>query len=181
VRNYANCLFFSNEAIPLFIEDGDRRFNVIKTGEKLTTLSWFKDDPEGFLKKLEEEVPLFAQFLMNWRYDALKANTAINNADKEKIVGSCMNRFEEFAYYLKKADIEWFKSGIQNIMEVSLIVLPEEDIKDGRIGKDQALILFKEIYSDNITSKTSLTKSLGQYGIEAFRDKTNNRQLYVWK
>ena len=43
VQNYANCLFYSNESIPVLIEAGDRRFNVVKTGGKLTNKSWFSD------------------------------------------------------------------------------------------------------------------------------------------
>lgn len=181
VKNYANCLFFSNEAIPLFIEDGDRRFNVVSTGEKLTSFPWFKNDPEGFLKSLEDEVAAFAQFLMNWRYDAVKANTCINNKEKEKMVGACMNRFEEFAYRLKRADVDWFKSGMSNALGMNMVILPEEDIKEGRIEKNTAIQLFKEIYSDLSTGKTGLTQKLSHYGIETLRDKTNSQHFYVWK
>lgn len=180
VTNHANCLFFSNETIPLFIEQGDRRFNVIKTGEKLTSFEWFNKDPEEFLKKLEDEVPLFAQFLMNWVYDSKKANTCINNDEKEKIVGVCMDRFEEFSHKLKQADIEWFKAGINNMFGLN-ITIPEEDIKIGRIEKDTATKLFNEIYSDHPIKKEALSKKLNLYGITPSRDKTNGLNLYLWK
>ncbi|MBI1933430.1 MAG: toprim domain-containing protein [Ignavibacteriales bacterium] len=34
IDNFSNILFFSNEAIPILIETGDRRFNVVETGGK---------------------------------------------------------------------------------------------------------------------------------------------------
>lgn len=180
VENHANCLFFSNELVPLFIEDGDRRFNIVTTGSPLTSFDWFKKDPEQFLRKLEEEVPAFAQFLTNWNYDANIANTAINNEEKQKMVTACMNRFEEFAFHLKAAHLDWFRTNIQNGFMLNETTIPEYDIQQKRIEKNLAVKLFNEIYSEYPIKKEALSKKLSLYGIVPFRDKMFDRHLYIW-
>ena len=116
ITNYVNCLFFSNERVPIFIEDQDRRLNVVTTGGKLRAYEWFNKDPKGFIKKLGDEVPKFAQFLMNYNYNSNLAETVIDNEDKQAVVAVGMNRFEEFAHHLKLNDAEWFEeNGRPNI------------------------------------------------------------------
>ncbi|MBK7499323.1 MAG: hypothetical protein IPI19_09495 [Ignavibacteriales bacterium] len=41
------------------------------------------------------------------------AKTVIDNDDKNALVSVGMNRYEEFAYHLKKVDVDWFNENIR--------------------------------------------------------------------
>ncbi|MCH7618751.1 MAG: primase alpha helix C-terminal domain-containing protein, partial [Candidatus Marinimicrobia bacterium] len=107
ITNYVNCMFFSNEVVPLLVEENDRRFNVVVTGEALVNLSWF--DIESTPSALTEEVPMFAQYLKNFKYDEKVAKKVIKNQAKKDIVSAGMGRFEELARKLKNNDHDWLE------------------------------------------------------------------------
>jgi len=174
VTNYVNCLFFSNETIPVFIEPGDRRFNIVVTGGKLRDKEWF-NDPDEFIRKLEAETPHFAQFLMNWKYDKNLAMTCIENEEKRLMVSAAMNKFEEFAYHLKRNDIVWFEAN------ASYAVKQLYQNLDGRILKSSAQKLFADIYSRHLTTDEELGKKLGLYGIKPHRERKGGTDLHYYK
>jgi hypothetical protein len=181
IMNNVNCIFFSNEKVPVFIEDQDRRFNIVNTGKALRQYEWFSSDPEGFLKQLEDEVGVFAQYLMNWKYDPITAMTCINNEEKELLVTASMNRFEEFAYYLRKEDIEWFEDNISSTFGIPMLKISKEDIS-GKIKKELALKLFNSIYANYPVNEELLGTNMKLNGIEQRRvmeDGSRNR-YYVW-
>lgn len=177
ITNHVNCLFFSNEEVPVFIEQGDRRFNVVMTRGNLRDNDWFKD-PDGFFKKLAEEIPHLAQFLMNWNYDKIAAMTCINNDDKELMVGAAMNKFEEFAYHLKAADIPWFEENLT--VSVKKTNFNSNDLLNRKIRKNDALSIFEVIYSSFSTASVDLAKKLKLYGIKSFRDRTGGKAKYYY-
>lgn len=187
VRNYANCLFYSNESIPVLIEAGDRRFNVVKTGSKLTNKSWFSA-PDKFFDELSKELPYFAQYLMNLNYDPVKAKTVINNENKESLINVAKNRYQEFADRLKAKDCEWLNDSqvsSSKIIEDKIYVEPK--ILDGRILKDTAVEIFNKIHPNSRVTKPQLTKQLELYGIKAKRLKEkesdsdkDRKQFYKW-
>ncbi len=174
VRNYditnnVNCIFFSNEKIPVIIENQDRRFNVVNTGKALRDYDWFSQNPEGFLHQLEDEVGIFAQFLMNWKYDSNMAKTCIDNEEKELMVTASMNRFEEFAYHLRHEDIEWFEENISSSIGIPMVRLTKNDI-NGKIRKELALKVFNEIFNTNPVNEELLGQHMKLNGINS--DKT---------
>lgn len=181
ITNYVNCLFFSNEKVPLFIENKDRRLNVVTTGPNLTSFSWFKKDPEGYINSLKPEVPKFAQFLMNWKYDPIAAKTAIDNDEKSSMVSVALNKFEEFAIHLKKADKEWFEENISwfNLND-------KKEFEDGllihNIRKELVLDAFNKIYNNQMVNGIQLGRSLKLYEIrsERSRKKDDKSWYYEW-
>jgi DNA primase len=187
VQNYANCLFYSNESIPVLVETGDRRFNVVKTGVKLTSKSWFSD-PGKFFTKVKEELPALAQYLMNFNYDPIKAKTVMNNSEKESLVNVGKNRYQEFADRLKSKDVDWFNESqisTNNKLFDDKIYIEKKDI-DGKVLKDTAVELYNKIHPHSRVTKPQLTKQLVLYGIKPERkkeseDKDNERrQYYAW-
>lgn len=191
ITNYVNCLFFSNEKVPLFIENKDRRLNVVNTGPNLISFDWFKKDPEGFINSLKQEVPKFAQFLMNWSYDPIAAKTCIDNDEKSAMVSVGLNKFEEFAIHLKKADLEWFEENIINssyeidqdfLGRRSLFKITEDDLK-GSIKKERALEAFNHIYVNQQVNNIQLGRSLKLYGIRSERSRKtdDNNWYYMWE
>jgi hypothetical protein len=191
ITNYVNCLFFSNEKVPLFIEQKDRRLNVVTTGPNLISFDWFKKDPEAYINTLKSEVPNFAQFLMNWDYDPIAAKTYINNEEKSAMASVALNKFEEFAIRLKKADLEWFEENIiYNDYELNLVFegklnkvkILASDLQ-GKIRKELALDAFNKIYYNQKVNNIQLGRSLKLYGIRSERSRTTEDKnwYYVWK
>ena len=190
ITNYVNCLFFSNEKVPLFIENKDRRLNVVTTGPNLTSFEWFKKDPEGFINFLKQEVPKFAQFLMNWKYDIVAAKTCIENEEKRAMVSVALNKFEEFANRLKGKDVEWFEENIihstfeQNqifLGNMDKIIVTASDL-EGRISKDLALQAFNHIYTNQQVNNMQLGRSLKLYDIRSERSRKvgDDNWYYAW-
>jgi len=177
ITNYVNCLFFSNENVPLFIEQKDRRLNVVSTGPNLLTFEWFKKDPEAYINSIKSEVPRFAQFLMNWKYDPIAAKTCINNDEKIAMVSVGLNKFEEFAIHLKKADLEWFEENIIHtdyeikrnaLFNETLLHITADDLKKN-IKKELALQVFNHIYTNQQVNNIQFGRSLKLYGIRSKR------------
>lgn len=190
ITNYVNCLFFSNEKVPLFIENKDRRLNVVNTGSNLISFPWFKKDPEKFINSLKPEVPKFAQFLMNWKYDPVAAKTCIENEEKRSMVSVALNKFEEFANRLKGKDVEWFEENIihstfeQNqifLGNMDKIIVTANDL-EGRISKDLALEAFNHIYTNQQVNNMQLGRSLKLYGIKSERSRKvgDDNWYYIW-
>jgi DNA primase catalytic core len=182
LTNYVNCLFFSNESVPVFIEPGDRRFNVVLTGGNLSRYGWFENDPIGFIKQIENEVPAFAQFLMNWNYDPLQAKRVFTNSAKETMISSAMNRFEEFVQKLKAMDISWFQDQVNTrFYKFDL----EAEIKKKRLLKEKLLELFINIYDDTKISKIQFGKKMNEYGVQSIRtsipgNPNSKTSYYTW-
>ncbi len=181
ITNHVNCIFFSNERIPVFIEEGDRRFNVVNTGKPLRSYPWFSKDPAGYLDSLKKEISYFAQFLMNWQYDPLKAKTCFENDVKNTMISASMNRYEEFAYRLKNEDLDWFEENITASLGMPKIHIIKDDIS-GKIRKEFALQLFNNIYHSYPVSAEKLGTEMKLYGLESIRITENNERVryYVW-
>jgi len=182
IKNCTNCIFFSNESVPLLVERSDRRFNIVETGGPLTDASWF--DAEKVIPMLGDELPRFAQYLWNIDIDISMANKLLKNSIKEKMIDAGLNRFEEFAMRLKNADASWFIDNVDNslpqwggeIYENMLASLPEK-----KIAKDVAVKLFNRLYPDGKASMKTLTTKLRLYHIEDGRDNDPGRtRIYKW-
>ncbi|TFB10208.1 hypothetical protein E3V36_04530 [Candidatus Marinimicrobia bacterium MT.SAG.2] len=180
ITNYVNCMFFSNEVVPLLVEENDRRFNVVVTGGALVNLSWF--DIESTPSALTREVPLFAQYLKNYNYDEKDAKKVIKNQAKKDIVSAGMGRFEELARKLKSNDHDWFEE------HMALHEFDKSEIEQirgfkGYIEKSLVLKLSKQIFNDNNVSPVSLSKRLTLYGVIPKRLQIAGLkgQYYTWK
>lgn len=177
IENYVNALFYSNIEIPVLIEKGDRRFNVVRTKGNLRKCSWFAD-PLKVFEDIVRELPKFAEFLINYDYDPNLAMEVIENNEKASIVNAGMGRFEEFAFHLKDNDFEWFNS--QQGDDYSKVTLSG---LSGKLLKDEALKIFKNIYGDDKVTTKKLTTELELYGItvQRIRNEFNKRDyFYVW-
>jgi len=184
ISNCTNCIFFSNESVPLLVERSDRRFSVVETGGPLTATSWF--NAEKVIPMFSEELPAFAQYLWNIDIDISMANTALRNDLKEKMIDAGLNRFEEFAAKLKEADIDWFLDNLDkdDALWNGGSVINEEmlaPMREGKISKDTAHRLFNRINPDGRASLKALTTKLRLHGIEDGRDSDVMRtRIYKW-
>ena len=178
IQNNVNCVFFSNERVPMLVERSDRRFSIIETGGNLARQDWFKV-PQTF-RDFKNELKAFAQFLWNKDVDLDKANTPLNNDIKDILITAGQNRWEEFAFHLKNADEEWFKDQLP----LHNLWAPDwSDMKEKhRIEKTKALDIFKAIYEMQDVSQTAFTKQMALYGIRGIRPGTGfeRKHFYEW-
>ena len=191
IDNNVNCIFYSNERVPLLVEKSDRRYSIIETGGNLAQFDWFK--VPGSFEAYKKELPAFAQYLWNIEVDQKMANSTIDNELKKSLISAGQNRWEEFSHRLKSADEEWFVGNTQDvngfypfdryIETPQYLDLDWDNICDEHsLPKDQALRLFMEIYRDKSVTKHSLTKHLAMYGIRGQRKGAgaDRVQFYEW-
>ena len=174
IDNHANALFFSNDSIPVLIEENDRRFNVVRTGGNMRKQSWFSD-PEQFFTDVKSELDVLAQYLINYNYDSVLAKTVISNGVKDALVDVGMTRFAEFSSHLKANDVDWFVENMDSLFPTSTIKALG---LNGSIEKDSALSAFKEIYQDDRVTKSKLTKELKLHGVRT--GEINGKRVYRW-
>ena len=174
IDNHANALFFSNDTIPVLIEENDRRFNVVRTGGNMRKQSWFSD-PEQFFIDVKSELGVFAEYLINYNYDPVLAKTVISNGVKDALVDVGMTRFAEFSSRLKANDVDWFVENMDSLFPTSTI---QALGLNGSIAKDSALPAFREIYQDDRVTKSKLTKELKLHGIRT--GEINGKRVYRW-
>ena len=190
LRNNINCIFYSNERVPLLVERSDRRFTIMETGGNLANIKWF--EAQASFKKFKKELPQFAQYLWNVDVDMKKANNPLENDMKKVLFSAAQNRWEEFAHHLKNGDDEWFEEFTQDIGGLyefdSDNKVPqyksinfEEIAKNGKIAKDQALRLFVEMYRDRNVTKNILSKHISLYGIYGKRLGTGDDRLHFYQ
>jgi hypothetical protein len=174
IDNFANALFFSNDTIPVLIEENDRRFNVVRTGGNMRKRSWFSD-PEQFFIDMKAELSVFAEYLVNYNYDPVLAKTVISNGVKDALVDVGMTRYAEFSSHLKCNDVDWFVENMDSLFPTSTIKALG---LNGSIEKDSALVAFREIYQDDRITKSKLTKELILHGIRI--GAVNGKKVYRW-
>lgn len=178
--NFANILFFSNEAIPLLIEQQDRRFNVIETGGPLKSVASFKKDPVKFINDLNAELEGFTQYLLNYSYNLFKVDMVLENEAKKEIKELSMNRFELFASKLKAKDWDWFdenypKPGTDFFKKDNRAgLMTEADLKTGKVLRETVLKTYNS-FNDGWVTLTKLSRQLKICGITIYRKKYDNR------
>ena len=188
--NNINCIFYSNERVPLLVERSDRRFTIMETGGNLANKKWFKV-PKSF-ERFKSELPNFAQYLWNYDVNMDEANIPLENRMKKVLISAAQNRWEEFAHHLKEGDEEWFDEltqdikglyefGIDHKVPQYKSVSFTEIKKNGLITKDQTLRLFVEMYRDRNVTKNILSKHLSLYGISGKRLGTGDDRLHFYQ
>ncbi|MCK5455808.1 MAG: hypothetical protein KAI45_01700, partial [Melioribacteraceae bacterium] len=187
VNNFANILFFSNEVIPLLIENQDRRFNVVETGGELKFVSSFRKNPELFIKNLSEELEMFTQFLLNYKYDKIVVDEVIENDAKATIKELSMNRYELFVSKLKAKDWDWFDENYPEDKPECLGkdnregLMTEDQLNSGKVLREVLLKTYNMI-NDGWVTVTKLTRQLNLYGVKINRKKiTDQPDEYYYK
>ena len=184
IENSVNCMFYSNERVPILVEQDDRRFNIIETGGKLVKLDWF--DINTAPNMIVEEVQRFAQYLINYNYDEEQAKTVLENQSKKDVVAAGLDSFEEFTLRLKSNDHSWLEENInQGVPPHSEEYIDDPDqirTINGKIEKKFAFKLFSNIYNDKNIKQITLTKQLKLCGITSSRIQFLGDRIlyYVW-
>jgi uncharacterized pyridoxamine 5'-phosphate oxidase family protein len=108
-HNFMNFILFSNSQHPIFLDDEDRRFNVIRNDDavKVSELSIYRG-----LKHLEpdiaKELSDFADIIFTLKFNRELANTPIETEAKNRLKSLSKDEYEEFAEKLKAKDSDYF-------------------------------------------------------------------------
>jgi len=121
VPNYMNIIMNSNQPNSMKIESNDRRYNV--SPYQAAKLFGDNDDPNAFVKNINDELPLFANYLLSLSVDVDRARVPLNNDAKHQLQAVTQTAIEEVAYALQTGDLNYF---IEH--------RPEQDIYDERPG-----------------------------------------------
>ena len=85
VRNYANCIFFSNNSIPVSVENSDRRYSIFTANTSLDSL-YSKAEISDMVNKIESvECVKFWAILLTYNYSSTEALNVFVNDEKEII------------------------------------------------------------------------------------------------
>jgi len=186
MENYTNILFFSNEAIPLLIEEQDRRFNVIETGGTLKAVPSFKKNPEKFIEDTNDELDKFAQFLLNFSYDKITVDEVIENEAKKEIKELSMNKYELFASKLKAGNFEWFEQyypeprNTQQKNDKLKLWMTEDELKNKKVEQEKLLRTFYQYSHTSYCDQGCLTKLMKIHGIKKFRERRAESSTYYY-
>jgi hypothetical protein len=116
---YYNFMLFSNHRDAIRVEQGDRRFNVAPYQE--VPIRKLIPDMDGFVKNIQDEVPMFAAFLMHFATNIPAARICLENAAKAKMRFSGMNSTELFFDACKTGKLDYF---------IETVLLHKPDVQD---------------------------------------------------
>lgn len=101
-----NCVFLSNNEVPMEIDDPDRRFNVIRTKDsKIIEEPWYK--PE-LRPDFEKEAPYYLAYLLAKKVTVDVHNNTIDNDEKKRLQGAIKTMERRFFESLRDADESFF-------------------------------------------------------------------------
>ena len=110
--NFSNIIINSNEYIPIDIDAGDRRFNVVRTDNVLVEQEWFTRVET--VEKIVKEIPDFCRFLNGYDADIKKAKTVYMSELKSELVEAVKTTPELIADALVERNFEFFlDSGLE--------------------------------------------------------------------
>lgn len=126
--NFMNFILFSNSSHAIFLDEEDRRYNVIRNenAKKVKELSCYRGldylEPD-----IESELPDFAEIIHRLEVNNEFANTAIDSEAKERLKALSKDEYEEFAKELLSKNVDYF-------LLDEIFPYREEDQKAGKIN-----------------------------------------------
>jgi hypothetical protein len=167
VRNYTNWMFLSNMPDPVMIDASDRRFNVgVFQTERLVI-----SDEE--VAQIAEELPHFAQHLLDYEMDLDRARTVLQSEDRDRVIQTSKTSAELVAEALQKGQLDMFwealPSGAIDVMPVQQQLMLTEysnlvhaAVMDGKkkFTRDEIRVLFEYLCGDMPRTPTKFTQLL---------------------
>ena len=108
-HNFMNFILFSNSEHPIFIDEEDRRFNVIRNDDavKVSDLSIYKEEKD-LEPDIANELEDFADIIFTIQYNREFADTPVDSEAKDRLKALSKDEYEEFAEKLKAKDADYF-------------------------------------------------------------------------
>ena len=196
---YFSFLAFSNNLVPVPIEIGDRRFNVMKTVKSMKEVAEtdLNISLKDFRENLEEEAKAFSLYIAALKFDYVEARTVIDNKTKRNIQQSSQKRTKLFQVIIsdrKPSDLRLLYSDIHELIiatandkdnmndqfsvdsEVSRLDTFMKYILSGKIPVGELshfLVLYLSTGSEKLSPQAASRMLTGFFG-ETFKRKINN-------
>ena len=113
VRNWFNCIFYSNHAVPIQIQSGDRRYTVFTTNTielKDVVFTEWGEDMDTFAAGLRATRDAFFLDLCCYDFNAQLANQCMNTREKIVIQEASDTKKNQLAFSLQKLNPGFFES-----------------------------------------------------------------------
>lgn len=150
-------LITSNEHIPLEIETGDRRFNVLPSRHKLMHRNFLGLRTfDAFRAQIHSELEDFARYLYHYPVDAQRANTALMTPEKQALIEKTNDYYTLFADAIINRNIEYF-APLEDAGMTYLNDLKSDFAKD-RIRQNVLRPIFNIIHEQNISTKKLMSE-----------------------
>ena len=176
-----NIVINTNEAIPVDIDDKDRRFTVVHTETPLTALDWFTRGES--IDKIKKELEAFAVYLSIYDVDISKACTAVMTKDKENIIKATMSNAEGIAKAFKIGDFDFFMdAGLEEYIEkidgFYDVADIERELKRGSVSNRYLGVMISSVYGRDINASTWSRTIMTAHGVgDRFRRKLDGKTV----
>jgi hypothetical protein len=182
--NFINIIINTNEAVPVDIDENDRRFTIVHTDTTLASLEWFKGN--NTVDEIRKELTAFALYLSLVEADERMAKTAIVSEDKNNIIMATMSAAQSIANAIKSSNFDFFMDsgleeyliktgGFYDLYEI------EREFHSGDISNYNLGILISCVYGKEINPRSWSIMVMATYSAgERFIRKIDGKTIRGW-
>lgn len=208
VRNYTNCIFYSNNTTPVSVEGTDRRYSIFTANTPLIKIV-NQENISKLIENIKNELVGFYTTLYQLNYVENLAKTVWKNDEKEIIMKITTNftdlasdllaeeKFDEFIKYIQEElqesdepDHTYLEEAEKQLKNGYLasdlfysIYLQINNLSSPERENDEKLINFYDTLNRlKIMKKKSFTKKISaRLGKKITEKQINNERVFVWK
>lgn len=191
-RTYCSFLFFTNHEAPITLDSSDdRRYNVAP--RQLTPLrEQYPEIIDDLIPNLEKETPLFATYLLNFKYVLKMVRVPLANNAKEELRLAGRTTNDEFCDAVRAGNFEYFLEilNVDSGQNFHDYILPAKNLLQSYIRKLYAdenpatyvkdLRVFYEAIVGPVKSDAVLGKMLSRKGLSSTRQLRNGNKIAVY-
>lgn len=155
---HGQCLFTSNHAIALNVEESDRRYTVFNTGNNLSKTNFLNFGTFEILEaSINGDLEDFAKYLKNYDVDIALANTALDTPEKMIIINASKNIMKDLHRAVLDMNIFYFDELQETNLPLYINIY--SNFKKGKIDRADITKAYNELFSGkNITAKELMAR-----------------------
>ena len=171
--NFFNMMFFSNLDVPLSLEEGDRRFTIIRTSD--TPIKKIVESLgmtiEDYIERLEKEFTKFFLNLYNFDFDKKMIKWTLDTDSKRTITETTVSNIEKICARIKAGDIAYIDMKLEEISEgrndmagyKNIVESLEAEREHGRVKMSDMFYLYKYLVDEENNNKNKISTIIGKY------------------
>jgi hypothetical protein len=186
--NYSNFIMYSNAAIPMRMDESDRRLNVApKQEERLAEID------DHFRKKLGDELEDFCKYLRGIKVDEPSVHRPLMNEARAKMIVTSRTSHDNIFHALKFGDLDFFTDNLTTSPPLDKVfeyqtyerIIEEWVANAGKPGtyvlKEDFLKVYDHIADPNKTpTLNKFTTMCGRQGIDFKRRRIDKIRQWVY-
>jgi hypothetical protein len=111
LESHINYVLLSNSIRAVLLEEGDRRFNVVRNPDAVplhSGMDWWVDGPT-MEKEIVSEIPIFAEYIQKIEVNYQQANYPTDSKARFELLEESKDNIQYFADRLSTGDVEFFE------------------------------------------------------------------------